>query len=108
MAGGWSPLYEQCKLWEYPGVNALSGDAEITEFCKEHTADHFVAPWLCLQTNANMCHWGLTDADGKKTGGWSALYERCHLWEIPAVNKLSGSEMITNWCGHTVGSYMTK
>merc|ERR1712166_1518522 len=41
-------------------------------------------------------------------GGWSALYKMCHLWEIPQVNKLHGDEMITRWCGHTVGSYMTK
>jgi len=105
MAGGWSPLYEQCKLWEYPGVNALSGDAEITEFCKEHTADHFVAPWLCLQTNADLCWY---EPNGSVNAGWNKLYEMCHLWEIPAVNKLSGEEMVTNWCNHTVGSYMTK
>jgi len=50
-----------------------------------------------------MCHWGQNDFDGKNTGGWSALYEKCKLYQIPEVNKLSGNKECTDWCNRTVG-----
>ena len=46
-----------------------------------------------------MCHWGNENKEyGFTDGGWSALYMKCKLYEIPAVQKLSGSAMITEWC----------
>jgi len=55
-------------------------------------------PMLCLANNYENCKWGNKDSRGLPTGGWSAVYSKCKLYDIPAVNSLSGSEECTNWC----------
>jgi hypothetical protein len=52
----------------------------------------------CLANNIDMCKWGNEVGGLENFGGWSPLYMKCKLYEIPEVNSLSGSEDITNWC----------
>jgi len=37
-------------------------------------------------------------AEGYEDGGWSALYMKCKLYELPEVQTLEGSDAITQWC----------
>jgi hypothetical protein len=57
-----------------------------------------VAHMQCLAANIDQCHWGNTSASGLPDGGWSTVYLKCKLYELPEVGPLSGSEAITNWC----------
>ena len=42
----------------------------------------------CLAQNIDQCHWGNKNADGYETGGWSALYMRCKLYDLAEVRPL--------------------
>ena len=103
--GEWSALYEKCKLYDIPVVNTMSGSAEITTWCNNAIDYNQLSygryhqdPMLCLANNYEMCQWGNLDSKGLAVGGWSGVYSKCKLYDIPVVNTLSGSEEITNWC----------
>jgi len=52
----------------------------------------------CLANNYSQCHWHNTTSEGLEDGGWSALYMKCKLYELPEVQPLSGIDAITQWC----------
>lgn len=104
-AGGWSALYDKCKLNQIQEVNYLEGESDITKFCNETAAPEILGankyaedPILCLANNFDQCHWNNFDKRGLQSGGWSEVYMKCHLYNIPEVNGLQGSEQITQWC----------
>ena len=103
----WSALYTKCKLYEIPEVNKLSGSNDIQNWCdltsqaNEYNVFQYTEnknPIQCLANNYGMCKWGDKDSQGLNTGGWSEVYMKCKLYEIPAVNKLSGNKECTGWC----------
>jgi len=49
----------------------------------------------CLADNIDQCYWTVIVGD---LGGWSPLYEKCKLYEIPEVNNIQGETEITTWC----------
>jgi len=107
--GEWSALYSQCKLYEIPEVNLLSGAPAIHQWCAT-TKAHFELsamkyaeePMMCLAENYGMCQWDNKDTRGLPTGGWSDLVAKCNI-----QTGVQGSEECTDWCMSHKGNVET-
>ena len=105
--GEWKTLYNQCKLNELKEVHDIKTQVQVDNWCAIHAGPFksekrkednnqkklYNEAFTCLKKNRNECHW-----NNYEGSGWSPLYEKCKLNNIPEVNKIAGSAQIGKWC----------